>query len=62
MTFDIPDRKMKEEKEEEIDEEPLFLSPEDGYGYYPSAAAGAQLGQYQIVRKVSLSILASWCD
>jgi hypothetical protein len=32
----------------------------DGYGYYPSAVLGHRLNRYQIVRKVSVSMSASW--
>ena len=41
-------------------EEPLSLPAEEGYGYYPSAVVGHRLGQYEIVRKVCVSISEGW--
>ena len=51
------------DRKEEQDSGPcedLSLSAEEGYGYYPSAVVGHQLGQYKIVRKVCVSMLAGW--
>ena len=44
------------EEHDKTCEEPLSLPAEEGYGYYPSAVVGHRLGQYEIVRKVSVSI------
>lgn len=37
-------------------EESLSLPAEEGYGYYPSAVVGHRLSQYEVVRKVCVSI------
>jgi hypothetical protein len=50
----------KKEQDSGTCEEPLSLSAEEGYGYYPSAVVGHLLGQYKIVRKVCVSISAGW--
>lgn len=35
-------------------EEPLLSSLEEGFGYFPAAALGYSLGQYQFARKVRM--------
>lgn len=40
-------------------EEPLLASPEDGYGYYPSAIIGNGIKQYAFLRKV-LVLIGLW--
>jgi hypothetical protein len=46
---------------DETPEEPLTLSPEEGYGYYPSIVIGHRLNRYEVVRKVRTSGLLYWC-
>jgi hypothetical protein len=50
----------KAEQDSGTCEEPLSLTAEEGYGYYPSAVVGHLLNQYKIVRKVCVSISAGW--
>jgi hypothetical protein len=56
------DRDMDEDGVTEPPEENHSLSPEQGHGYHPSFALGDLLGgQYEVVRKVRVSMLANGC-